>query len=311
MLMINLVSGWFKVSLSCLALVFSVSVLAEVRIQDSQGEQVFSQSPVRIAALSWELVEDVIELGLEPVAIPEREAYQEWVAQPVLPASSVDIGGRAEPNLEKLVQLKPDVILIGAALKDIQAKLERIAPVVFFDTYQRDHNNQEKADQVFLTLAKLLDKEAHAQAKLAARQQVFEQLRGQLKAAFPAGLPKVTSLRFASTTSAYVYGDNAMPQYALEHLGLQTAMPLASTQWGVTQKRLKSLRGIKEGVVLYFKPFHFEKKLAKSPLWRSMPFVKQGNVASVASTWTYGGAMSLQYLAQAMTDSLLEVAKQQ
>lgn len=298
-------------SLSCFALVLSVSVLAEVKIQDSQGQQVFSQTPVRIAALSWELVEDVIELGLEPVAIPEREAYQEWVAKPALPDSSVDIGSRAEPNLEKLAQLKPDVILIGAALKDIRSKLERIAPVVFFDTYQRDHNNQEQADQVFLTLAKLLDKEAHAQAKLAARQQVFEQLRSQLNAAFPAGLPKVTSLRFASTTSAYVYGDNAMPQYALERLGLQTAMPLASTQWGVTQKRLKSLRGIKEGVVLYFKPFHFEKKLAKSPLWRSMPFVKQGKVASIASTWTYGGAMSLQYLAQAMTDSLLEVAKQQ
>ncbi|WP_438462868.1 iron-siderophore ABC transporter substrate-binding protein [Marinomonas sp. PE14-40] len=311
MLMINLVSGWLKVGLSCLALVFSFAGLAEVRIQDSQGEKVFAQTPVRIAALSWELVEDVIELGLEPVAIPEREAYQEWVAQPVLPASSVDIGGRAEPNLEKIAQLKPDVILIGAALKDIQAKLERIAPVVFFDTYQRDHNNQEKADQVFLTLAKLLDKEGHAQAKLATRHEVFEQLKSQLNAAFPAGLPKVTSLRFASTTSAYVYGDNAMPQYALERLGLQTAMPLASTQWGVTQKRLKSLRGIKEGVVLYFKPFHFEKKLAKSPLWRSMPFVKQGNVASVASTWTYGGAMSLQYLAQAMTDSLLEVSKQQ
>lgn len=309
MLMINVLSGWFKVSVSGFALLFSMFTLAEVRIQDSHGEQVFAQTPSRIAALSWELVEDVIELGLVPVAVPEREAYQEWVAQPAMPASSVDIGGRAEPNLEKLAQLKPDVILIGAALKDIQTKLEKIAPVVFFDTYQQDHNNQEKADQVFLTLAKLLDKESHAQAKLVARQAVFEELKVQLNAAFPAGLPKVTSLRFASTTSAYVYGDNAMPQYALERLGLKSAMPLESTQWGVTQKRLKSLRKINEGIVLYFKPFHFEKKLAKSPLWRSMPFVQQGNVASVASTWTYGGAMSLQYLAQAMTQSLLEVSE--
>lgn len=299
------------ITLSLFVLVFANPVWAEIRIQDSQGVKVFEQTPVRIAALSWELVENVIELGLEPLAIPEREGYEEWVAKPALPSSSIDIGGRAEPNLEKLAQLKPDVILIGAALKDIQEKLEEIAPVVFFNTYQLNHNNQQKADQVFLMLAKLLDKEAHAKAKLVARQQVFEQLKNQLNIAFPLGLPQVTSLRFASTTSAYVYGDNAMPQYALEHLGVKSAMQLDSTQWGVTQKRLKSLRVIQDGIVLYFKPFHFEKKLEKSPLWRSMPFVKQGKVASIESTWTYGGAMSLQYLAQAMTQSLLEVSEHQ
>lgn len=306
----------FFVSIKRLAvfgsLVFCLSQFAwaDVHIQDSFGAKVFAQTPVRIAALSWEQVENVIELGIEPIAIPEREAYQEWVAQPALPASSIDIGGRAEPNLEKLAQLKPDVILIGAALKDMRSKLEKIAPVVFFDTYRADHNNQQEADNVFLMLAKLLDKEVQAKAKLLARQQVFEQLQLQLKEAFPLGLPKVTSLRFASTTSAYIYGDNAMPQYALERLGIKSAMPLESTQWGVTQRRLKSLRAIKEGVVLYFKPFHQQEKLAKSPLWRSMPFVKQSNVAAIASTWTYGGAMSLQYLAQSMTQALLLVSKQ-
>jgi iron complex transport system substrate-binding protein len=33
-------------------------------------------------------------------------------------------------------------------------------------------------------------------------------------------------------------------------------------------------------------------------------------VASIESTWTYGGAMSLQYLAESMTDALLKIANE-
>lgn len=290
--------------------VFSLSSLsyAEIRIQDSLGEQVFSETPIRVAALGWGLTESVIELGVTPVAVGDMKGYQEWVKRPAIPASTEDLGVREEPNLEKLAELKPDVILVGAGLKGIKSTLEKIAPVVLFDSYQADHNNAEQVDKDFMTLATLLDKEAIAVNKLQQRDEAFKHLKAQLKQAFPNGLPKVATMRFANTTSAYVYGGNSMPQYALEALGIDNALTIKNSQWGLEQKRLKFLRAVDQNILLYFQPFYEEEKLNASPLWKAMPFVQQGNVASVESTWTYGSSMSLQYLAEAMTDSLLKLA---
>lgn len=296
--------------LSCLTVLFSGSVYADIVIQDSDGEKVFSTVPVRIASLGWELTEDIVELGLTPVAAPEIKVYEEWVKQPAIPEKTEDIGGRAEPNLEKLTQLKPDVILINSTLKDIQTKLEKIAPVVFFDTYRADHNNAAQADWVFNTLAKLFNKTELAQTKLKHRDEVIDNLKAQLETTYSNNLPKVATLRFANTTSVYLYGGNSMPEYALNKLGIKNAVNLPDSQWGVTQKRLKDLRNLQDDVVLYFEPFYEQDKLNQSPLWQAMPFVKNHKVTSIASTWTYGGAMSIQYLAEAMTTSLLSLKSQ-
>lgn len=294
-----------------IACAWAMQGLAEIRVQGDLGESVFSEPPKRVAALSWELAENVIELGVTPVAIPEITLYKEWVSKPSIPAISQDIGSRAEPNFEKLAQLKPDVILISATLKDIKSTLEKIAPVIFFDTYRADHNNASKADEVFLSIATLLDRKAQAEIKLQQREATYQRLKTQLAQAFPNGLPKVTTMRFANTTSAYLYVGNSMPQYALEAVGIENAISLKSSQWGIQQKRLKYLRSINQGTVMYFQPFYEEDKLKQSPLWQAMPFVQQGKVASIASTWTYGGAMSLQYLAESITEALLKVSKTQ
>ena len=39
-----------------------------------------------------------------------------------------------------------------------------------------------------------------------------------------------------------------------------------------------------------------------------MPFVRDKKVASVSLTWSYGGAISIQYNAEALASSLLKLA---
>ncbi len=133
-------------------------------------------------------------------------------------------------------------------------------------------------------------------------------LKEKLNVAYPNGKPKVTAFRFASTTSVYLYGNNSIPQYALKELGFQNAMPQPSTQWGVTQKRLTDLKNIGNGIALYFLPFSQQAQLNRSVIWNAMPFVRDKKVASVPSTWSYGGALSIQYNAEALAESLLKLA---
>ncbi len=146
--------------------------------------------------------------------------------------------------------------------------------------------------------------------KLEAMYARFAELKASLQHAFGDTLPAVVTLRFANPTSVFLYTENSTPQYVLEQLGLSSALPQPPKEWGIVQKRLSELQHVEQGYVLYFLPFAEEKKVQKSVLWRAMPFVQAGRVNSVRSVWSYGGAMSLLYSAEAISESLLAVAPQ-
>lgn len=277
-------------------------------IQDSEKQVYFEQPPQRIAVLSWDLAEQLLELDVTPVAMPEIRAYHDWVVHPQVPESVQELGLRSEPNLERLAAVKPDLIILANRQKDMQHRFSRIAPVLYFETYSKQHNNAEAAIDIFRTLAKLVQKEDLAEQKLTQMQADIKAMKSQLLQAYQGQLPDVSTVRFASLTSVYVYGDNSIAQYALEQLGISSAFPQQHSQWGLTQTRLLNLRDIEQGSVLYFTPFEHEKKLKTSPIWQAMPFVRAGRSNRIKPTWTYGGAMSIKYMAQALTESLLAIA---
>ncbi len=298
----------FRSILLVFTLLAGLPVSASITIQDSRGEQVFSESPQRVVVLNWDLLEQVIELGVTPVGAPNLPSYSEWVVQPAVPEGVEDIGTRAEPNFDKISALNPDVIIVASPQKDLIPALERIAPVVYLSNFEQRDQAAEVAIEQFKTLATLFEKQEFAEQKLQAMEARFQQLIGKLQAAFGEQLPQVVTLRFSSTTAVYLYGENSGTQYVQNQLGLIAALPQPAAQWGIIQKRLNELQNVKDGYVLYILPFPHEDKLNKSMLWKAMPFVRKGHVNSVRSVWSYGGAMSLLYTAEAITDALLEVA---
>ena len=299
-----------KLTLSVLASALSFNAMADYQVEDSEGVKTIKAQPVRVAALNWDIAEQVIELGVTPVAVPDIAGYSDWVVQPAIPEGVADIGTRTEPNFSALKKLNPDVILIASPQKDLQERLSEIAPVFYYQTYSEQHSNAAAAIENFKKIAQLLGKEEQANNKLAAMDARIAVLKAELAKAYPGDKPKVTSFRFASTTSVYIYGDNSIPQYALEQLGFENAMDLPASQWGISQKRMTELKKVKNGIALYFEPFPYRDKLNQSPIWKSMPFVRNGQFSPVEASWSYGGAMSILYNAEAMAQSLLTLAEQ-
>ena len=299
-----------KLTLSFLASALSFNAMADYQVEDSEGVKTIKAQPVRVAALNWDIAEQVIELGVTPVAVPDIAGYSDWVVQPAIPEGVADIGTRTEPNFSALKKLNPDVILIASPQKDLQERLSEIAPVFYYQTYSEQHSNAAAAIENFKKIAQLLGKEEQANNKLAAMDARIAVLKAELAKAYPGDKPKVTSFRFASTTSVYIYGDNSIPQYALEQLGFENAMDLPASQWGISQKRMTELKKVKNGIALYFEPFPYQDKLNQSPIWKSMPFVRNGQFSPVEASWSYGGAMSILYNAEAMAQSLLTLAEQ-
>ncbi|CAH6979935.1 Ferrichrome-binding periplasmic protein precursor (TC 3.A.1.14.3) [Vibrio chagasii] len=298
-----------KLVLTMLASALSLNAMANYQAEDSEGVKTLEAQPVRVAALNWDIAEQVIELGVTPVAVPDIAGYSDWVVQPAIPEGVADIGTRTEPNFSALKKLNPDVILIASPQKDLHERLSEIAPVLYYQTYSEQHSNAEAAIENFKKIGQLLGKEEQANKKLAAMDERLHVLKAALDKAYSGDKPKVTSFRFASTTSVYIYGDNSIPQYALEQLGLENAMDLPVSQWGISQKRMTELKNVKGGIALYFEPFPYQDKLNRSPVWKSMPFVRDGQFSPVAASWSYGGAMSILYNAEAMAQSLLTLAE--
>ncbi|MCX2760703.1 iron-siderophore ABC transporter substrate-binding protein [Vibrio sp. Sgm 22] len=293
-----------------LASALSFNAMADYQVEDSEGVKTLEGQPVRVAALNWDIAEQVIELGVTPVAVPDIAGYSDWVVQPAIPEGVTDIGTRTEPNFSALKKLNPDVILIASPQKDLQERLSEIAPVLYYQTYSDQHSNAAAAIENFKKIGQLLGKEEQANQKLAVMDERIAVLKAELDKAYPGDKPKVTSFRFASTTSVFIYGDNSIPQYALEQLGFENAMDLPASQWGISQKRMTELKNVKNGIALYFEPFPYQDKLDRSPVWKSMPFVRNGQSSPVAASWSYGGAMSILYNAEAMAQSLLTLSEQ-
>lgn len=282
---------------------------ADIRITDARGQVVLPAVPQRVVVLNWDLLEQVLELGITPVGVPEPDGYREWVVQPDLPASPEDIGTRAEPNLERITQLHPDVILAAAPQKDLLDALERIAPVVYLPNFGTSDMAGDVAIHHFSTLATLFGKEETARQKLAKMKQRFAALRERLAPLAVSGT--VLPMRFSNTTSAFLFCRNSTTQYVLKQLGLTPAMDLAPKPWGITQKRLVDLHTLEHAFVLYVLPFPEEAAMQQSMLWQSMPFVRSGHIRSVRPVWSYGGAMSMLYMAEAFTESLLAMEADQ
>ena len=263
--------------------------------------------PQRIIVLDWDLLEQVLTLDVIPIGATEITGYNQWVAHPVAPNSIEEVGMRAEPNLEKMASLKPDLILASSSQQDLLPVLKTIAPVMYLPNFSRQDNAAEVALAHFNTLASLLGKTALAQQKLAEMDSIFVQLKCKLQRAFIT-LPEVEVIRFSTLTSVFLYTENSTTDYVVNKLGLNSAISLPPQPWGIDQRRMNVLQHIKQGYVLYMLPFPDESKLQKSVLWQAMPFVQNGHFHSVKPVWNYGGVTSLMLMAEAITESLLDMA---
>lgn len=295
--------------LAIAALLLLCGPAAAVTIPDSRGDQTFEQPPERAVALSWSLAEQLVELGVPPVGMADPEGYRVWVRRPALPDGVLDVGLRQEPNYERIAELNPDVILLSDDQRGFIDQLQRIAPVVHFDTFSEDHDNAAAAVETFRTLGRLFGREDVADARLAERDQRLAALRETVQAHFDGDPPPVTVVRLSDEARARVYDENSMPVAALNVLGLETGYPLPPTRWGVTAKTLRDLAAVSDGPLLYIEPFEHAEELFANPLWKAMPFVRGDRVRALPPTWTYGGAFSILYLAEAIADALLELPR--
>jgi iron complex transport system substrate-binding protein len=110
----------------------SVNVIPEMRVfKHALGETKIPLHPQRVVVLGG--LDNVLALGVKPIAATTLGDYKFHAYLQDLTSEIEKIGINGQPNLEKILYLKPDLILGFSWDAELYGQLSKIAPTVLID----------------------------------------------------------------------------------------------------------------------------------------------------------------------------------
>ncbi|MEH6717324.1 MAG: ABC transporter substrate-binding protein [Aurantimonas endophytica] len=260
-------------------------------------------APLRVASLDFALAEQMIVLGVPPIALADANEWLKWVGAPPLPAGTVDIGTGLAPNIELLAALKPDLIVTTEFTAMTEPQVSRIAPVERFAIYSQGGSPLPKALEAMRRLGTLLGREAEAEAYLADTEAFFAAC---VERARRFRDKPIVMLSFMDPRHVRVYARPGMQQDVMDRLGLRNAWQGEGIFWGFATIGVERLAEIGEATaVADYMPDDVRRVLENSPLWRSLPLRRDGGPVPILPTVAaFGGVATARRLATLLLDEL-------
>ncbi|MCF6746292.1 iron-siderophore ABC transporter substrate-binding protein [Blastococcus sp. KM273128] len=102
-------------------------------VEHAMGETVIPAEPERVVVLDTGELDSALTLGVTPVGAVTTDVSETFLSYLAEDAEGVEVVGTiAEPNLEEIAALEPDLILSNSVRhEDIYEQLAQIAPTVF------------------------------------------------------------------------------------------------------------------------------------------------------------------------------------
>ncbi|WP_187829361.1 ABC transporter substrate-binding protein [Labrys sp. KNU-23] len=263
--------------------------------------------PTRIVSLDDGLTETLLGLGVTPVAMPQVEAWNDWVVEPRLPPGITDLGTDREPNLELLVRLTPDLIITTPYLAAIEPVMARLAPTQTFSIYAPPGGHPyELSIKETRRLGALLGRDSQAQALIARSAATMAQLRSLLRKA--ADRP-VLIVNFLDEGHLRIYGQRSLFQDVIDRCGLANGWTRPTNYWGFSTIGLEDLAVSPESRFFYFEPVApgILQSLETNPVWNSLPFVRAGRIHRLPAASAFGMLPSAMRFGMLLSSHLADV----
>ncbi len=286
-----------------------------ITIPHTMGEAVLPGPALRVVALEWTYVENLLALGIQPVGVADIEGFNTWVNVPVeLSTDVVDVGMRGEPDFETLAALQPDLIIdTQATAAGYYEQLDAIAPTLVFNPYPDDPNLStfEEMQDSFRLLGQATGRSDVAEQVLADLDAKIAEGRTAIEASGHAGEGFVLSQMMSWLNTAYLrfFIDNGMATNIVEQLGLENAWESDFAQYGFAEVGTEALTEV--GDVYFFYVMQHDDGLNTSgsfqKLWESLPFVQSGKAHAIGGdTWLFGGPLSAEVLIDRVVAAVTE-----
>jgi iron complex transport system substrate-binding protein len=281
----------------------SATAAGPVTLTDATGASVHLNRPAtRVVGTEWNVVEDLVTLGVAPVGAADVKGYRAWDTAAPLTNSPKDVGTRAEPSTDSIAALTPDLVIATTDLSSSVVKqLRKVAPVLVL-------RPADAADQLG-TMTKDLDLIARATGTTARADTVERAFdakiaagRASLRTAGKAGA------KFAFADSYVVSNQVSIRPYTSgSQLGaINAALGLANAwtvkgdrTYGLATTDVEGLTHLGDVQFAYIQNGGdggdpFTEDLGGNAVWKSLPFVKAGQVHRLPDgIWMFGGPASM------------------
>ena len=256
-------------------------------IEHAMGTTQIPVSPERIVVLDYAPLDAALALDVRPVGRAEA------LISPIYPEEVINeipsVGRASQPNLEMILQLKPDLILGSTVATDADyyQRLSRIAPTVLTKSNGRHGDWQE----YFLLNADALGELENAEELLVAYQQRVEILKSELEEV-PQNIKVSVVNRWSGGILAYT--SSSFSGEVLEDIGF-ARNPLQDNERNYALRLSKEELAAIDGDVLFltYNP-DSDDSIARvdfvgDPLWSTLNAVRQGMVCEVSNRVWLGG----------------------
>lgn len=273
-----------------------------VTLTDSRGKEITLKSPAtKVVGLEWGEVEMLVSLGVMPVGVADPKGYGTWVTSAKLDPAVKDVGTRGEPSVDSIVALQPDLIVMqddrGA---NMVSQLEKYAPVVVTrGSDATDNLGRMRADLTMI--AKAVGRTTQSEKLLTDFDAAIADGKKKIADAGAAGRPFAIAdgWKEGSTVSIRMFGTGSLVSQIGIQLGLTNAWTGKTDEaWGLGQTDVEGMAVLKDpNMHLFYNASDgddvFADGLAGNAIWKSLPFVRQGNLHRMPNgIWTFGGPLS-------------------
>lgn len=208
----------------------------------------------------------------------------------------------SEDNLEKIIELEPDLIIAGTHMKNLD-KLNEIAPTVAFTWGKLDYLEQQ------IEIGKLLNKEAEAtewtEDFTARAQAAGEAIRAEI------GEEATVSVIESGNKEFYVFGDNYARGTEILYQAMELKMPdkvkELALESGIYTFSAEVLPEFAGDYIVFSKNPDVDNSFTETDVWKNIPAVQNGQVIEInTKASTYSDPITLEHLLTVFEDSFLK-----
>lgn len=157
----------------------------KIEITHELGKTSLVENPQKIVVFDMGTLETLDELGIKVAGLPKKNLpshLKKYAEDPNI----VDIGTMQEPNFEKINALGPEAIFVSNRQQAVYGELSKIAPTVYFNTYDKDY--MSALEIKMKTLGQIFKKEDELNAKVAQLKKEIETSNAEISKSDKKGL---------------------------------------------------------------------------------------------------------------------------
>ena len=169
-----------------------------VVITHNSGETKVNKNPKRIVVFDYGILDSLDKLNVEGIVGLVQKGLPEYLSKFAGEKYS-NIGSLKEPNMEKIFELKPDLIIISGRQADYYQELSKIAPTI--NLSMDDKNYLQSFEKNMNVLAQIFNKENEVSKEMSTIKDAISKLNSKVTEKNITGL-----IALANDGSFSVYG---------------------------------------------------------------------------------------------------------